>query len=308
MNTSLVSAIIPCFNQAHYLSEAVESLLAQSYPNIEIIVVDDGSTDNTAEVASCYANVQLVRQGNSGLATARNRGIRASRGDYMVFLDADDLLLPNAVEDGISCLQKNPQCAFAWGGYRFITPDGAASEPQIDTPLEEDCYAALLRGNFITMHATVIYQRQALEVSGGFNASLHACEDYDLYLRIARQYPIAYHHHVIAEYRKHGSNMSRNSPLMLKTALSVLHSQQHHAEANSSYRRAFRAGICFWKEFYGVRSIRRIATGMVSGHYRQARQEAISLIDSVGAMQLLLHSPVWLVKHLLRENGMRVER
>lgn len=308
MNTPLVSAIIPCFNQAHYLNEAVESLLAQSYPNIEIIVVDDGSTDNTAEVASCYATVQLVRQANSGLAAARNSGIRASRGDYAVFLDADDLLLPNAVEEGVICLQKNPHCAFAWGSYRFITPDGSASEPQIDTPLEEDCYAALLRGNFITMHATVIYRQQALDASGGFNAALPACEDYDLYLRIARRHRIVHHHHVIAEYRKHESNMSRNSPLMLKTALSVLHSQQHYAEANSSYRHAYSAGIRFWKEFYGMRSIRRITTGMVSGHYRQARQETRSLVDSVGAMQLLLHSPVWLVKHLLRENGVRVER
>lgn len=308
MNTPLVSAIIPCFNQAHYLNEAVESLLAQSYPNIEIIVVDDGSTDNTVEVASCYATVQLVKQANSGLAAARNSGIRASQGDYVVFLDADDLLLPNAVEQGFICLQKNPHCAFAWGSYRFLIPDGSASKPRIDTPLEEDCYAALLRGNFITMHATVIYRQQALDASGGFNAALPACEDYDLYLRIARQHRIAHHHHVIAEYRKHESNMTRNSPLMLKTALSVLHSQQHYAEANSRYRRALRAGMRFWKEFYGIRSMRRIFTWTISGQYHQARQEAISLIDSVGAMQLLFLSPLWLVKHLLRENGVRVER
>ncbi|MEN8130475.1 MAG: glycosyltransferase [Pseudomonadota bacterium] len=308
MNTPLVSAVIPCFNQAHFLSEAIDSLLAQSYSNIEIIVVDDGSTDNTADVVSCYANVQLLRQRNSGLAAARNSGIRASQGDYLIFLDADDLLLPNAVEKGFVCLQKHPDSAFASGRYRLLTPDGSAREPHIDTPMDKDPYTALLRGNHIAMHATVMYRRQVLEVTGGYNASLPVCEDYDLYLRIARQYQIARHKHVIAEYRKHGTNISYNSPLMLETVLSILYSQRQHIEANSCYSSAFRAGICFWKEFYGLRAIRRIAGMMVSGQRRQAREDTLSLIASVGVMQLLLCSPVWLIKYLLRENGVRVER
>src|SRR5215212_9690625 len=92
----LVSVVIPCYNQAHFLSEAIESVLAQTHPNFEIIVVDDGSTDNTSEVAARYPGVRHIRQDNQGLAAARNTGLRESKGTCLVFLDADDRLLPNA--------------------------------------------------------------------------------------------------------------------------------------------------------------------------------------------------------------------
>src|SRR4051812_37238486 len=87
---ALVSIVITCFNQAHYLREAIDSVLAQTYPNFDILVVDDGSDDNTAEIAGRQAGVRYVRQRNTGLAGARNRGIAESRGEYLVFLDADD--------------------------------------------------------------------------------------------------------------------------------------------------------------------------------------------------------------------------
>ena len=90
---ALVSVVIPCYNQAHFLGEAIESVLAQTYPHLEIVVVDDGSTDNTGEVAARYPGVRYVRQENQGLAAARNTGLRHSSGDYLVFLDADDRLL-----------------------------------------------------------------------------------------------------------------------------------------------------------------------------------------------------------------------
>src|SRR5918994_1694671 len=93
----LITVVIPCYNQAHFLGEAIESVLSQSYPHHEIVVGDDGSTDDTSEVASRYDGVRLVRQENRGLAGARNTGIRHSEGDYLVFLDADDRLLPEAL-------------------------------------------------------------------------------------------------------------------------------------------------------------------------------------------------------------------
>src|SRR5215213_3125487 len=94
----LVSVVIPCYNQAHFLGEAIESVLAQSYPNFEIVVVDDGSTDDTSEVAGSYPKVRLVRQENQGLSGARNAGLARSEGEYVVFLDADDRLRPEALE------------------------------------------------------------------------------------------------------------------------------------------------------------------------------------------------------------------
>ena len=102
---ALVSVVIPCYNQAHFLGEAIESVLAQTYPHREIVVVDDGSPDNTREVASRYPGVRYVRQENQGLAAARNTGLRHSSGSYLVFLDADDRLLPEALEVGLRQLQ-----------------------------------------------------------------------------------------------------------------------------------------------------------------------------------------------------------
>src|SRR5215212_10726407 len=121
----LVSVIIPCYNQAHFLGEAIESVISQSYKNFEIIVVDDGSTDNTSEVASSYEEVRLVRQQNRGLAGARNRGLGEARGEYVVFLDSDDRLVSEALEVGVRELEAHPECAFVSGHYRAIDAAGS---------------------------------------------------------------------------------------------------------------------------------------------------------------------------------------
>jgi len=106
--SGLVSAIIPCYNQAHFLHEAIESVLAQSYPNFEIILVNDGSTDSTADVVRRYSPVRYVYQENAGLSSARNTGLKKSRGEYVVFLDADDRLLPEALQVGVDCCVSIP--------------------------------------------------------------------------------------------------------------------------------------------------------------------------------------------------------
>src|SRR4051794_37688274 len=108
----LVSVIIPCYNQAHYLGEAIESVINQTYPHFEIIVVDDGSTDNTSEVAGGFKEVRCIRQQNQGLSAARNTGLRESSGAFLVFLDSDDRLLPEAIETGLKYLLDRPECAF----------------------------------------------------------------------------------------------------------------------------------------------------------------------------------------------------
>src|SRR5215210_7479587 len=121
----LVSVIIPCYNQAHFLGEAIESVLAQNHPRFEILVVDDGSTDDTSEVAARYPEVRCLRQENRGLAAARNAGLRSSEGEYVVFLDADDRLLPNALEAGLVCFEDHRECALVAGHYRLIAADGS---------------------------------------------------------------------------------------------------------------------------------------------------------------------------------------
>src|SRR5215211_7843247 len=121
-----ISVVIPCYNQAKYLGEAIESVLGQTYGNSQIVVVDDGSTDDTEEVAGRYEKVECVRQENRGLAEARNAGVRASRGEYLVFLDADDRLKEGALEAGVNSLDANPLCAFVSGKYNLVAADGSA--------------------------------------------------------------------------------------------------------------------------------------------------------------------------------------
>src|SRR5215213_4245219 len=143
----LVSVVIPCYNQAHFLGEAVESVLAQSYPRFEVVVVDDGSTDDTAEVAARYPKVRCVRQQNQGLAAARNTGLRHSEGEYVVFLDADDRLLPEALKNGLECLETHRECAYVYGHFRMIASDGSFLKHRKRLIVGKNRYVGMLRRN-----------------------------------------------------------------------------------------------------------------------------------------------------------------
>jgi glycosyltransferase involved in cell wall biosynthesis len=248
---ALVSVIIPCYNQARFLGEAIESVLAQTYPHFEVVVIDDGSTDNTSEVASRYPGVRCIRQENEGLAGARNAGIRHSRGSYLVFLDADDRLLPHALEVGLKHLKAHPECAFVSGHCRFTAVDGSPLPTPPQTPIEGDHYETLLRNTYIWSGATVMYRRAVFETAGIFDVSVGSSADYDLYLRIAREYPVHQHSEVVAEYRQHGTNMTPDPAVMLKAVVTILQGQRPYVRGKRQYKRAYKAGISSWRGHYG---------------------------------------------------------
>jgi len=239
----LVTVVIPCYNQAGYLGEAIASVRAQSYRDFEIVVVDDGSTDATAAVAGNYLDVRLLRQSNAGLSAARNAGLGVGRGEYLVFLDADDRLLPDALRDGIESLARHPEAAFTSGHFRFIRADGSLQREFAQAPLECPPYEGMLRGNYIGMHATVMFRRAIFDEVGAFDTSLRSCEDYDLYMRITRRYPVARHDRLVAEYRRHDASMSVRAGRMLDTALDVLAAQRPFIHGNGRLIRACQAGI-----------------------------------------------------------------
>ena len=251
MTSTKVSVVITCYNHGRFLAEAIESVLEQSFSQWELIVVDDGSIDESSEIASGYPEVKVVRQQNLGLAAARNAGLAASSGEYVVFLDADDRLLPDALEIGAARLDAHQDCAFAYGRYRLITLDGKRIPWAQRQSIEGEPYLRLLLSNYIGMHAVVIYRRTIFDQVGGFNTSLAACEDYEMYLRITRSHTIYRHNEMVAEYRQHDSNMSLNSDLMLKHSISVLNSQWRYARGNSAARAAYRAGVTNWRDCYG---------------------------------------------------------
>jgi len=269
---SVVSVIVPCFNLAHLLADAIESILAQTDQHFELLVVDDGSTDKCEAVAARYPTVRYLRQENRGLAAARNAGLTASVGDLVVFVDADDRLVPRALEIGRQTLVAHPELAFVSGHFRYIGADGRP-HPTITQPCPSgDSYAALLRTNYIRMHATVMYRRAALTAIGAFDQGLRACEDYELYLRIAREHPIACHHHIVAEYRLRSGSMSEDPALMLRSVLKVLRAERAHLPPQPSYRAAYREGRRFWRGLYAERLVRRMRHAEDAGDWSTVAQ------------------------------------
>jgi glycosyltransferase involved in cell wall biosynthesis len=292
-DTHLVSVVIPCYNQAHFLGDAIESVLHQTHKDTEIIVVDDGSTDNTSEVAARYAQVRCIRQKNLGLPGARNTGLRESTGKFLVFLDSDDRLLPHALAAGLESLKAHPECAFVYGSYQLISADGSPIKTLQRPCIEQDHYLALLQDNYITVPASVMYRREVFDAVGNFNPSLRASEDYDLYLRITREHPIYCHGQMVAEYRQHGANMSANSEKMLLATLSVHSSQWPHVKGDRLYRRAYKKGRRYWQYRYGegvVESVR--------AHLRARDQWKQALH---GIKMVLRYYPRGFVKHAGRK-------
>jgi glycosyltransferase involved in cell wall biosynthesis len=247
----LVSVVIPCYGQAAYLEEAIESVLAQTYAQVEIVVVDDGSPDNAARVAGRFPWVRCVRQANAGLAAARNAGIRESEGELIVFLDADDRLLPRALEAGVEELRAHPEAAFAFGRYRRISSYGWPLENDEQPRPDADPYSVFLRYNYAGIPATGIFRRSALEEAGNFDETLPGAEDYDLGLRLSRLHAVRPHDQEVAEYRVHGSSMSQDAGAMLAMTQQALRRQRRHVRGNSELRRSYREGRRFWKHYYG---------------------------------------------------------
>ncbi len=265
----LVSVVIPCFNQGHYLGEAIESVFAQTYPAFEVIAVDDGSTDNSHEVAARYPDVRRFRQPNRGVAAARNLGLAQSRGEMVVFLDADDRLLPNALELGVAAMIKRPHIAFAAGMSRDIGEDGKVLRKRGQPLVMQDHYLNLLKDCYIWSGSSLVSRRSAIAAVGGFNEELEAGDDYELYLKLARRYPIFCHDSVVTEYRRHGSNTTRNSALVLTSQLQVLKGQRSQLR-DKSERAARRAGIRKTRAEHGEALAEQIAAQWRRCHWRQA--------------------------------------
>jgi glycosyltransferase involved in cell wall biosynthesis len=247
----LVTIVIPCFNQAHFLPEAIESAVRQTHPYCEVIVVDDGSTDRTATVAAGYDGVICIRQQNAGLPAARNRGLEAARGGFVIFLDADDRLLPEAAEVGLAHLAGRPDCAFVSGEHRYIDSAGAVVQEWTRPPVSRDHYASLLKSNYIGMIATVVFRVDVVRSVSGFERRFGACEDYDLYLRIAREHHVCAHARHVAEYRRHADAMSVDPGRMLAAALAVLDRQRPSVRGDRTLEEAFEEGHGYWRRYYG---------------------------------------------------------
>jgi len=243
----LVSVIICTYNHGKYLPEAINSVLYQDYPNIEIIVVDDGSTDNTSTVVKQFPSIKYHYKQNEGLAKGRNTGIAISSGEYMLFLDADDWLLPGAVSINANYLNDNKDIAFVSGGHISIDYQDNITSIQ-KNKVAANHFEHLLEFNYIGMHATVMYRKQALDFYP-FAPDLKGCDDYDSYLGIAAKYPVMHHTQLLAAYRRHDANMSSDPDYMIHTVLEIL--EKHSKDLTDQHLiAAAQKGIENWKTYY----------------------------------------------------------
>jgi len=271
----VVSVIITCFNQGRYLHESISSAINQTYRNIETVVVDDGSWDNTRDVAAKFGGIQYIHQPNSGLAAARNRGVKESRGSFLVFLDADDWLYPAAIETNLSYMQSSLDYAFVSGWHEKVDEWNYPLEKETTNEIGADHYLHLLKGNYIGMHAAVMYRRWVFE-KYKFDTTLDACEDYALYFRITRDHPVYHHAQVLAAYRIHGYNMSARIPFMLNNVIKVLKMQRPLLRSEQE-RRAFAEGLRSWREYYSEKLYRLLINNLQKGGESPAFRELLCL-------------------------------
>jgi glycosyltransferase involved in cell wall biosynthesis len=240
----LVSVIIPNFNHGRFIGDAIRSVLKQDYRNFEIIVVDDGSTDNSREVVAQFSEqVHYIRQENQGLSAARNTGIRAAKGAYIGLLDADDMYEPDFLSTLMSALQLDPTAHGVHCGYQFVDQSNhPLPQTEARSVPHREFFGALLDGDFLVPEAMLV-RRSCYQSVGPFDETLSACEDWDMWLRISRRFKIIGTTQVLTRHRVLPGSMSTDPVRMLTTRLAVLKkqfgSEPTDEEGNGKKRRAY---------------------------------------------------------------------
>jgi glycosyltransferase involved in cell wall biosynthesis len=240
-----IPIIIPAYNAGPFLGQTLSSLVSQTIGDWEVVIVDDGSTDDTADIASNYAKndsrIRLLCQGNGGLAAARNRGMSeiSLAAERVIFLDADDVCEPEALEILTATLDATPSAVAAYGLARSITADGAPFRPGVLESWsrqrvgvkgrnlvawrmsEPTTLSVLAYQNVIATPGTVLIKCEALRAAGAFDPAMSPCEDWDMWLRLCCLGEMAFANRVVLNYRVHVGGMSRDGQKMRQGMYSV---------------------------------------------------------------------------------------
>ncbi|MEM7251560.1 MAG: glycosyltransferase [Pseudomonadota bacterium] len=232
--TALISVVTPCFNAAATLEESVASVMGQSYPHIEMILVDDGSTDHTAAIGARLHHqdqrVRLVSQENRGAARARNHGLALASGRYIAFLDADDYWSPDCLAALHDALVRSPDAALAYCGWQNVGCPGGRGDPFVPPNYESGKKLEILLAACRWPIHAALTKREAIEAAGRFDERLTSCMDYDLWLKIATADRIVRVPKVLAYYRHHdGEQITKNRT---KIALNHLRVQHNYLDAH----------------------------------------------------------------------------
>lgn len=284
-----VSVVVPCYNYGAYLSTCLESVRAQTHPVFDIVVIDDGSTDDTSDVIRPFLSDPRIRyhkQANSGQAAAKNAGVRHSRGDIVAFLDADDLWEPEKLERQIP-LFDNPSVGVTFTGQRSIDAEGRP----VPTP-ERRGYSAFRRGhvtrwlgfeNIVPFSSSAV-RRGLLEKCGGFDESLGMGIDWDLWLRLSLLTDFDFVADPLFVYRVHGSQMSRNVNGRIDASEHIFQAfiARHPAAFTSQELRA----VEFYNACSRAQTLRDVDRGRSNAYYAAAlRMKPWSVRPFVGLVR-----------------------
>jgi glycosyltransferase involved in cell wall biosynthesis len=227
----LVSAIVPAYNAEPFIRETLHSILTQTYPNLEVLVVDDGSKDRTSKIieesASNDSRIKFFHQKNKGVAAARNLAIENSKGDYIAPIDADDVWYPEKIEKQVTRLEKYPAagCAYTWSVS--IDEKGKLLDAGAQWDLEGEVFQPLVLRNFVGNASVPVFRRSALAEVGGYNEQLRAknaqgCEDWELCLRVAEKFHFCVVQEYLFAYRCYSESMSCNHEEMGRSYARVM--------------------------------------------------------------------------------------
>lgn len=236
----LVSVVIPCFNHAEFLAEAVQSALAQTYERREIIVVDDGSEDDTQQVAASFGGaITVIRRANGGLSAARNTGIAHARGSIIGLLDADDRWLPRKLEVEVP-LFADPRVGVVHGSYRKFPPGHRIAGEILKPSGQESSVHDLLALNRVGVPVSALFRRTVFSRVGRFDESLRGAEDWDLWLRMSVVSRVVSSAPITAEYRLRDKSMSRDYERMYECLNRVIEKNGWHHRGCAECERAVR--------------------------------------------------------------------
>ena len=235
-----ISIIIPAYNAESTIKSTIESVQKQSFSDFELIIINDGSTDRTLEIVQEIkdSRIKLFCYRNGGLSIARNRGIKQATGDYIAFLDADDLWTKDKLEKQLAVLEANPSAGVAYSQTSYIDEQGNFLYNCNPVSFENNVLGELLLTNFLQNGSNPLIRRQAIKKVGEFDLALKSSEDWDYYLRLAIHYPFCVVPEYQILYRKTSTNMSSNVELMKQTSYIVLERTYQNAPQNLQYLRS----------------------------------------------------------------------
>lgn len=301
-----ISVIIPAYNAESTILETIASVREQTYQDLEIIVINDGSNDRTLDKLSTIADTRLkvYSYANGGLSIARNRGISRARGEYISFIDADDLWTPNKLEKQLAALQNNPEAGVAYSWYAVMVEAENSSDTSLvfckKVRLAGDVYHKLLIDNFIGNGSNILVKSSIIRSVGDFDSSLQSCEDWDYFLRLASQTKFAVVPEYQIFYRKSVGTMSSQGSTMEREGLKTI---ERVFENIPQSQRLKNKSIASFYRYCGKIYIDYGASSEDIRHSRQKLAQAIALDPAIvfNRDTVILFLKIWLIQLLPKQ-------